>query len=75
MFILQILRDQPDLMGIKAAERSLDYGSNPCQKTTNQCSHLCFFTQSRAKCSCPLGMELDKDEKNCIGMFRYSDFI
>ncbi len=65
----QILKDEPDLMGIKAAERSLVYGNNPCQHNNNYCSHLCLFTPSGAKCSCPLGMELDKDEKRCIGNF------
>jgi len=63
---IQILKDQPDLMGIKAVDRSLLYGHNPCQHNNNYCSHLCFFTLSKAKCSCPLGMELDKDEKTCI---------
>ncbi len=54
-------------MGIKAAQKGLMYGNNPCQKKNNYCSHLCLFTPSGAKCSCPLGMELDKDEKTCIG--------
>ncbi|XP_065070459.1 low-density lipoprotein receptor-related protein 6-like [Rhopilema esculentum] len=63
---VEILKDQPDLMGIKATERGLIYGNNPCQYNNNHCSHLCFFTLSKAKCSCPLGMELDKDEKTCI---------
>ncbi|KAL9955607.1 hypothetical protein ACROYT_G036952 [Oculina patagonica] len=63
----QIIIDSlPDLMGLKAFNLSLTYGSNPCQRNNGGCSHLCLYRPSGVKCECPTGMELLADKKSCF---------
>ena len=64
--VTKVLENRADLMGIKAVDIHLAYGDNPCKINNGDCSHLCFFKPSGHKCSCPLGMELGKDDKTCI---------
>jgi len=43
--------------------------ANPCVNMTNECSFMCLLSGYSAEgytCSCPDGMVLAEDERNCI---------
>ncbi|KAL9955609.1 hypothetical protein ACROYT_G036957 [Oculina patagonica] len=61
-----IIGSVPDSMGLKGVNLNLTYGSNTCQRNNGECSHLCLFRPSGAKCECPTGMELLANKKTCI---------
>ena len=41
-------------------------GTNTCGNNNGGCSHLCFYRPTGQICSCPVGLELLADGKNCI---------
>ena len=40
--------------------------SNGCSHLNGGCSELCFWVQSRVKCSCRTGYELESDNTTCV---------
>lgn len=39
--------------------------SHPCRLNNGNCSHLCLLSSKKMLCSCPLGMELNSDQRTC----------
>ena len=44
-------------------------GANGCQKNNGNCSHLCLYTPVGVQCECPMGLELTKNNKTCVGKY------
>ena len=41
--------------------------TNACDSGEADCSHLCESVEGITHCLCPIGLELDRDGKTCIG--------
>ena len=54
-------------------------GGNPCQDAA--CSQLCVLTHPLEnngrgyRCMCEAGYQIDKDGRNCVGMFFFTCFL
>lgn len=60
---------RPAGLTLIAAERQpLESVWNPCNRTTNRCSHICLLSSSDTRgfsCACEEGIELDQDNLTC----------
>ncbi|XP_060800869.1 low-density lipoprotein receptor-related protein 6 [Amyelois transitella] len=61
-----VVEQMANMMGIKAFKLGEPLGWNRCADDNGGCSHLCFNRPNDYVCSCPLGLELGKDRKNCV---------
>uniref|UniRef100_H2Z579 EGF-like domain-containing protein n=1 Tax=Ciona savignyi TaxID=51511 RepID=H2Z579_CIOSA len=63
----EVLIDQlPNLMGVKATGMKPLPRSNPCAQNNGGCSHLCLYTPRGPRCSCPTGLELATNTRQCV---------
>lgn len=57
-----------DIVGVKAVDTTLAYGTNDCKGHSNGCSHFCFHKPKfGAICACPGGYKLQPNKRTCVG--------
>ncbi|CAG4941600.1 unnamed protein product [Colias eurytheme] len=61
-----VVEQMANMMGVKAFRLGDPLGWNKCADNNGGCSHFCFNRPQDYVCSCPLGLELGSDRKNCI---------
>ena len=44
---------------------------NECDHLDGGCSYTCVNTDGSFHCDCPLGYDLDFDQRTCLGKIRY----
>ncbi|CAF4853997.1 unnamed protein product [Pieris macdunnoughi] len=61
-----VVEQMANMMGVKAFRVNESLGWNACAQNNGGCSHFCFNRPQDYVCSCPMGLELGSDKKNCI---------
>ncbi|XP_022127447.2 low-density lipoprotein receptor-related protein 6 [Pieris rapae] len=61
-----VVEQMANMKGVKAFRVNESLGWNACAQNNGGCSHFCFNRPQDYVCSCPMGLELGNDKKNCI---------